>query len=125
MSAPWRNGSASDSRSEGCVFKSRRGQYFSFLFLLPLVTLNQFKLLFLYFFFFFQTNLLVTAIRSFSLTNKKIIMKYFCSVQSFFISTNLSNKILYLQHIYTTEKGTYNKNENNVVTCKKSIIYSS
>ena len=24
---PWRNGSASDSRSEGCVFKSRRGQY--------------------------------------------------------------------------------------------------
>ena len=22
---PWRNGSASDSRSEGCVFKSRRG----------------------------------------------------------------------------------------------------
>ena len=32
---PWRNGSASDSRSEGCVFKSRRGQkekfYFSLL----------------------------------------------------------------------------------------------
>ena len=25
---PWRNGSASDSRSEGCVFKSRRGQTF-------------------------------------------------------------------------------------------------
>ena len=24
---PWRNGSASDSRSEGCVFKSRRGHY--------------------------------------------------------------------------------------------------
>ena len=24
-STPWRNGSASDSRSEGCVFKSRRG----------------------------------------------------------------------------------------------------
>ena len=23
----WRNGSASDSRSEGCVFKSRRGQF--------------------------------------------------------------------------------------------------
>ena len=23
---PWRNGSASDSRSEGCLFKSRRGQ---------------------------------------------------------------------------------------------------
>ena len=23
--AAWRNGSASDSRSEGCVFKSRRG----------------------------------------------------------------------------------------------------
>ena len=28
---PWRNGSASDSRSEGCVFKSRRGHLFSFL----------------------------------------------------------------------------------------------
>ena len=28
---PWRNGSASDSRSEGCVFESRRGQkYFVF-----------------------------------------------------------------------------------------------
>ena len=26
----WRNGSASDSRSEGCVFKSRRGQNFYF-----------------------------------------------------------------------------------------------
>ena len=26
--ASWRNGSASDSRSEGCVFKSRRGQCF-------------------------------------------------------------------------------------------------
>ena len=25
-STPWRNGSASDSRSEGCVFESRRGQ---------------------------------------------------------------------------------------------------
>ena len=24
----WRNGSASDSRSEGCVFKSRQGQHF-------------------------------------------------------------------------------------------------
>ena len=28
---PWRNGSASDSRSEGCVFKSRRGQFFNTL----------------------------------------------------------------------------------------------
>ena len=29
---PWRNGSASDSRSEGCVFESRRGQpaFFAF-----------------------------------------------------------------------------------------------
>ena len=26
ITTPWRNGSASDSRSEGCVFKSRRGQ---------------------------------------------------------------------------------------------------
>ena len=28
MWTPWRNGSASDSRSEGCVFESRRGQTF-------------------------------------------------------------------------------------------------
>ena len=28
METPWRNGSASDSRSEGCVFKSRPGQRF-------------------------------------------------------------------------------------------------
>ena len=33
---PWRNGSASDSRSEGCVFKSRRGQFFSTFFLYKL-----------------------------------------------------------------------------------------
>ena len=31
LKTPWRNGSASDSRSEGCVFKSRRGQRQSFL----------------------------------------------------------------------------------------------
>ena len=34
----WRNGSASDSRSEGCVFESRRGHYlfiFIFHFFLP------------------------------------------------------------------------------------------
>ena len=28
---PWRNGSASDSRSEGCVFESRRGQIHIFI----------------------------------------------------------------------------------------------
>ena len=28
--ALWRNGSASDSRSEGCVFNSRRGHTFKF-----------------------------------------------------------------------------------------------
>ena len=28
METPWRNGSASDSRSEGCVFESRRGHNF-------------------------------------------------------------------------------------------------
>ena len=27
----WRNGSAPDSRSEGCVFKSRRGHYITYL----------------------------------------------------------------------------------------------
>ena len=27
MMDPWRNGSASDSRSEGCVFDSRRVQF--------------------------------------------------------------------------------------------------
>ena len=32
--ALWRNGSASDSRSEGCVFKSRRGQQMFFCLLL-------------------------------------------------------------------------------------------
>ena len=31
---PWRNGSASDSRSEGCVFESRRGHQV-FVFILP------------------------------------------------------------------------------------------
>ena len=27
ITTPWRNGSASDSRSEGCVFESRRGHH--------------------------------------------------------------------------------------------------
>ena len=31
MLTPWRNGSASDSRSEGCVFESRRGHKFFYL----------------------------------------------------------------------------------------------
>ncbi len=34
---PWRNGSASDSRSEGCVFKSRRGQKQTFFFLISYI----------------------------------------------------------------------------------------
>ena len=33
--ALWRNGSASDSRSEGCVFKSRRGQSVYFFAFFP------------------------------------------------------------------------------------------
>ena len=41
MSDPWRNGSASDSRSEGCVFDSRRVHFyeifFLFFFLYPLL----------------------------------------------------------------------------------------
>ena len=39
---PWRNGSASDSRSEGCVFKSRRGQPFNFwqFFIIIIIILN-------------------------------------------------------------------------------------
>ena len=38
---PWRNGSASDSRSEGCVFESRRGHTVFSLFF----ALQQFKVL--------------------------------------------------------------------------------
>ena len=34
---PWRNGSASDSRSEGCVFESRRGQWINFKFFRPIL----------------------------------------------------------------------------------------
>ena len=37
---PWRNGSASDSRSEGCVFKSRRGQIF-FVFMIKFCKMNE------------------------------------------------------------------------------------
>ena len=33
---PWRNGSASDSRSEGCVFESRRGQNLFYIIIFPL-----------------------------------------------------------------------------------------
>ena len=40
---PWRNGSASDSRSEGCVFESRRG-HINFPFLL-FVTITSFLLI--------------------------------------------------------------------------------
>ena len=34
MPTPWRNGSASDFRSEGCVFESRRGQLAFFVILI-------------------------------------------------------------------------------------------
>ena len=36
---PWRNGSASDSRSEGCVYESRRGQR-KFLFISSIVLIE-------------------------------------------------------------------------------------
>lgn len=48
--ASWRNGSASDSRSEGCVFESRRGQVV-FLFLFP-ISLMYFKWCFCFCFYF-------------------------------------------------------------------------
>ena len=44
---PWRNGSASDSRSEGCVFKSRRGQLRIFLDLLLEQFLKKYSYLFI------------------------------------------------------------------------------
>ena len=37
---PWRNGSASDSRSEGCVFDSRRVQFYHPLYLVPFSNFN-------------------------------------------------------------------------------------
>jgi hypothetical protein len=45
---PWRNGSASDSRSEGCVFDSRRVQNFCLFFF--------FFYLFIYLFIYFFLN---------------------------------------------------------------------
>lgn len=47
---PWRNGSASDSRSEGCVFDSRRVQVFSNFFGL------NFRVFFCYCFCFFEIS---------------------------------------------------------------------
>ena len=41
MRTPWRNGSASDSRSEGCVFESRRGQLTSFATILITIGINK------------------------------------------------------------------------------------
>jgi hypothetical protein len=40
---PWRNGSASDSRSEGCVFESRRGQFDFVSSLTTFLPLEQFE----------------------------------------------------------------------------------
>ena len=48
----WRNGSASDSRSEGCVFKSRQGQNFLHTPMDPFLFLF-FSFFFLFFLFFF------------------------------------------------------------------------
>ena len=47
----WRNGSASDSRSEGCVFKSRQGQHF-----FPTLQWIPFFLLFFCSFFFYPPS---------------------------------------------------------------------
>ena len=41
MGTPWRNGSASDSRSEGCVFKSRRGQLTFFAIILITISIEK------------------------------------------------------------------------------------
>ena len=41
MSTPWRNGSASDSRSEGCVFESRRGQLTFFAIILINISIEK------------------------------------------------------------------------------------
>ena len=43
MWTPWRNGSASDSRSEGCVFESRRGQLTSFVIILKAISIEKNK----------------------------------------------------------------------------------
>ena len=41
MRTPWRNGSASDSRSEGCVFESRRGQHTLFGIILKTISIEK------------------------------------------------------------------------------------
>ena len=41
MRTPWRNGSASDSRSEGCVFESRRGQLTFFAIILKTISIEK------------------------------------------------------------------------------------
>ena len=41
MRTPWLNGSASDSRSEGCVFESRRGQLTTFAIILIIISINK------------------------------------------------------------------------------------
>ena len=41
MWTPWRNGSASDSRSEGCVFESRRGQLTFFAIILIIISIEK------------------------------------------------------------------------------------
>ena len=41
MWTPWRIGSASDSRSEGCVFESRRGQLTSFAIILITISIEK------------------------------------------------------------------------------------
>ena len=51
---PWRNGSASDSRSEGCVFDSRRVQFFVYFFNL---SFNGSVFIFSCFFQFFVSKL--------------------------------------------------------------------
>ena len=67
----WRNGSASDSRSEGCVFESRQGHFFLFLPTFPL-----FSLLFPYVhscssLFFLSVILLTSEIGTVQVAQKK------------------------------------------------------
>ena len=78
---PWRNGSASDSRSEGCVFDSRRVQiykfHFIFVFFPPLIFV---KLM----------NNNINAVSIFYILLSKLI---FCSEP--LINIYYTNKILY------------------------------
>ena len=94
---PWRNGSASDSRSEGCVFKSRRGQLFFILIHISYWSHGMRGWV------IFQLFTLVSQVRTLAVSKQKIIIN--CNQQYVVDPEKLSTETKQINAWFTSLRG--------------------